>query len=349
MLRHTFNSKNPIFGGFSECLDKYTDFDKLVCELEGLRKIGDMIVNSSANLSSYQAHPWTVLKLVFLKMYVRDVYTPIIGRRYPFMAFIDPFAGTGLNAYKNAEFYMPGSSLVAWSFATYPFNKIYAIGYRQDYIALKQRLERFIPKEYQWVKKGDANEVIDNIIDDLLERKEEYKGVHYLAFIDPESTEVHWNTLEKLVSLEGQGVAGDFIILLQARLIARTIGKIRKGQTRENTTEKLELFFGTEKWKKLLSLSSGEIEEGVKQFYINRLKKLKSKALIEIINIELMRRNIHYYLIYITRKTKGGAPYLETVRWLKQFVEKVDKKEVVGNAINKVLGIRLLPDYIKST
>jgi len=36
----------------------------------------------------------------------------------------------------------------------------------------------------------------------------------------------------------------------------------------------------------------------------------------------------------------AGVPYLNTVRWLKDFVERVDKKVVVDNAIREVLGVK---------
>jgi len=336
----------PWVGGFSECPKIDDDFERLVCEINSLKVAGDTVASVESQIMK-RAHHWTVLKLVFLKMYVRDVYTPIIARRYDFMAFIDLFAGTGLNAYKDAKFYVPGSTLVAWFFATYPFDKIYAVGYEQnDYRVLKKRLEAFIPRRYLWLKRGDANVLVNEIANDLIKIKDSGVGVHYLAFIDPDCTEAHWRTIEKLVSLEQEGIYGDFIILLQARLIARIIGRIRKGLDK-TASDKLDLFFGTSEWRELMRLELGKLEEGILKFYIERLEKLKSRALVRIVSIELMRSDIHYYLIYITRETRRGSPYLRTVEWLKNFVERVDKQKVVDSAIRKALGMPLLPDFLK--
>lgn len=333
----------PLPLGFSLCTKEKNDFKRLTCEIDTLKEAGEIIISYPPRMyNPYKAHHWTILKLIFLKMYARDVYTPIIGRRYPFMAFIDPFAGTGLNTYEEAKFYIPGSTLIAWFFATFPFDKVYAVGYGDmNYRLLKMRLEKFIPPSRLWVAKGDANILIDSIVKDLKKTKEAFGGVHFLAFIDPDCFEAQWRMLEKLVELESHGISGDFIILLQSRLIARTIGRIRMGK--RINTEIIDQFFGTNEWTYLIDLPSGELEKGIMDFYLKRLKEIKSKALIEVINIELFR-SVHYYLIYLTRETKGKSPYLATVRWLKNFVENADKRDV-DRAIRIALGIERTIDY----
>jgi len=357
--KYITSKRAPYIGSFSDCPLIRDSYKRLCCELEELKQAGKVVVEVTGSQNPCIAHPWTVLKLVFLKMYVRDVYTPIIGRRYPYMVFIDLFAGRGLNAYTNASFYIPASTLIAWFYATYPFDKMYAIGYDKprndpEYRWLKKRLERFILPGRLKLLIGDANKRIDDIIKDLVNARDRVKeefggGIHYLVFIDPNSHEVYWDTIEKLVALEKEGIAGDFIILLQARMIARIMGNVRSNPKRyQNAFKELDLFFGTEEWRDFLGTKS-RLEKQILTLYINRLENLKYKALIEQIEIELMRRDIHYYLIYVTRETSKGSPYLNTVRWLKNFVERVDKKEVVDNAIRDVLGIGVskITDYIK--
>jgi len=200
---------SPVSGGFSECPQIKDDFERLCCELEELKRVGEIVVGTVKDtFNPFPSRSWTVMKLLFLKMYVRDVYTPIIGKRYKKMYFIDLFAGTGLNSYENAEFFIPGSTLVAWFFATYPFDRIYAVGYdmpkdRPPYIWLEKRLKPFIPPKRLRVLRGDANKKVDEIVGELKdEAKREDGGVHFLAFIDPNCTEVYWSTIEKLVALE---------------------------------------------------------------------------------------------------------------------------------------------------
>ncbi len=339
----------PYVGSFSECPYIKEGYERLRCELEELKRAGEVVVSATGHQNPYTAHPWTVLKLVFLKMYVRDVYAPIIGRRYPCMAFIDLFAGSGLNCYEGARFFIPGSTLVAWFYATYPFDRVYAVGYNKPrnnpgYIWLKQRLERFIPRGRLKLLVGDANKKVDDITRDLIAVRDKVReelggGLHYLAFIDPNSCEVHWSTIEKLIRLEKEGVPGDFIILLQARMIARIMGGIRSDpKCHKDAARKLDLFFGTKEWRSILNAKK-RLEESTLELYMNKLEKLKSRALIECIKIELMRKGIYYYLIYVTRETKSGSPYLDTVRWLKNFVESVDKKETVDSVIRDVLGV----------
>jgi len=351
LWRDKLSSKeSPYIGGFSECPLIKDDYERLCCELEELKRAGKIVVEATGSQKPCTAHHWTVLKLVFLKMYVRDVYTPIIGRYYPYMVFIDLFAGRGLNAYRNASFYIPGSTLIAWFYATYPFDKVYAVGYNEprnnpEYIWLKRRLERFIPRNRLKLLIGDANRKVDDITRDLIDTRDKVKeefggGLHYLAFIDPNSHEVHWSTIKKLIELEKKGISGDFIILLQARMIARVMGNIRSDPKKyHKASQELDLFFGIEEWRYFLNIKKG-LEKKLLDLYISRLQKLKSRALIERIEIELMREDIHYYLIYVTRETSRGSPYLNTVRWLKSFVERVDKKTIVDNAIREVLGVK---------
>ena len=307
----------PYVGGFSDCPLIGDSYKRLCCELEELKRAGEIVVEATGSQEPCTAHHWTVLKLVFLKMYVRDVYTPIIGKRYPYMVFIDLFAGKGLNAYNNASFYIPGSTLIAWFYATYSFDKIYAVGYDEPrnnppYKWLRRRLRRFIPHKRLSLVVGDANKKIDDIVNDLVITRDKVKeelggGLHYLVFIDPSSHEVHWSTIEKLAKLEGEGIFGDFIILLQARLIARTIGNIRSNPDRFiKARADLDKFFGTDEWRELLNVRDG-LEKQILDFYISRLSKLKRKSLIERIEIELMHEGIHYYLIYVTRETGRGS------------------------------------------
>jgi len=337
---------SPYIGGYSECPLISDNYERLCCELEELKRSGEIAVKATSSHGAFKAHHWTIIKLLFLKMYVRDVYTPIIGKRY-FMVFIDLFAGTGLNCYENTQFCVPGSTLVAWFYATYSFDRIYAVGYDKSesrwepppYVWLERRVKRFIPQKRCHILKGDANKRVDDIVNSLINMKKhggDRRGIHYLAFIDPTSHEVHWTTIEKLVNLEKEGIYGDFIILFQSRLLAREIGKVQSNpQKYNNLANELDKFFGTDSWRSIKK----PIEKSIFELYLERLKKIKSRALIETIEVELMREDIHYYLIYITRKTQRGSPYLNTVRWLKDFVERVDQKNIVDNAIRKVLGL----------
>jgi len=130
------------------------------------------------------------------------------------------------------------------------------------------------------------------------------------------------------------------------------IGNIRKNPNKRDFTgaiKTLNEFFGTEEWKSRI-MPSENLEKAIHDYYLERLRSIKQKALIETISIELMRENLHYYLIYVTRETKRKSPYLSTVRWLKKFVEKVDKRELVDRAIKSVLGIektRSITEYLK--
>lgn len=328
-------------------------YDKLYKELKELRDIGEKVLEKTGGRGCLLGHRWTVLKLLFLKLYTRDIYTPIIANYYPSMAFVDLFAGTGLNKYKDSNFPIPRSTLIAWFCAKYPFDRIFAIGYNRPsklfdansdkkhrdipYKYLYERTTRFIPKDCIRLIEGDANKTVDKVINGLREMKERYKGAHYLAFVDPNSCEIHLDTIKKLIDLEREGIVGDFIILLQARLIAKGIGRIKDSRKRGGLAEKLDKFFGTKDWR---NFPTGEIESNVVNLYEKQLKELKQKPIVEKVDINLMREDIHYYLLYVIRKTSRGSPYVETVKLIRKFVKAIDKKDMVDQAIGEALGIK---------
>jgi three-Cys-motif partner protein len=328
-------------------------YDKLYKELKELRDIGKTVLEKTGGRGCLLGHRWTVLKLLFLKLYVRDIYAPIIANYYPSMAFVDLFAGTGLNKYEGSNFPIPGSTLIAWFCAKYPFDRIFAIGYNgpdelfdlnsgrkhkdKPYKYLCKRVTRFIPKNYLRLIEGDANEKIDEVINGLREMRKRYGGLHYLAFVDPNSCEVHLDTLKKLIDLEKEGIVGDFIILFQARLIARKIGRWIKSEKKGNLAGELDRFFGTEDWR---NFEAGRIEDSVINLYEAQLKKLKQKAIVKKLDINLMREGIHYYLFYVTRETSRGSPYTKSVELIEEFVRLIDKEDIVDQAIREALGIK---------
>lgn len=71
-------------------------YDLIKKELGALLHLGELISAYSSSDPLKEAHSWTVLKLCFLKLYIEEVYSPIIKNNYSNMFYVDLFAGSGL-------------------------------------------------------------------------------------------------------------------------------------------------------------------------------------------------------------------------------------------------------------
>ena len=76
---------------------------------------------------NFYYNKWTLLKLLFIQLYV-PLYISIISKRYKEFNYIDPFAGSGVNMLKEEGkegIIIAGSPIIALSFAPKPFTKAY--------------------------------------------------------------------------------------------------------------------------------------------------------------------------------------------------------------------------------
>jgi len=280
------------------------------------------------------AHRWTVLKLVFLKLYV-PIYTWIIKRRYSYMAYLDLFAGSGLNVFEGYEKApIPGSPIIAWGFAGLSFDHLYLVEKNGDHSrSLQHRIKLVVPStRFTIYHKGDANEKVYDIMDEI----EEFSGAHYMAFIDPFGLNVHWSTMERLLSSK---VRGDLLILFQSHVAMTTAKQVLKREARSKALPRL---FGTHDWldylkKKMKNGSAQEVEDLLLEYYIMRIRSVRKKARILTVNIRLYREHISYKLIFVTTKTRQNNPWMKNVFALKSFIENA-RPEDVDNGIKNALG-----------
>ena len=148
-------------------------------------------------------------------------------------------------------------------------------------------------------------------------------------------------------------IRGDIIILFQSRFAARTAGKKMKGVISKATS--LNMFFGDQEWekflKKCIELKEKTKEQCLLEYYLNKIertvtKHTKRKPIINYIKVKLFKE-ISYYLIYITNKTKRNNPWLIEIMKMKSFIEK-SKPETVDVIIKEALGKSCTLDrYIK--
>ncbi|MDI6655846.1 MAG: three-Cys-motif partner protein TcmP [Candidatus Hydrothermarchaeota archaeon] len=274
---------------------------------------------SAVNLPDLPTTPlgaWTFLKLACLWSFAYYTYTPIIGgpNRYPNMCYVDLFSGSGLVSFQdysgNTQILLGSPVLMATINSQYPFKKCYFFE-KEKYLTLEKRLEilkngeKLTCGEYKSFPE-DCNTGIDRLIKEL----RSLQGAHFLLFVDPFSTEIHWSTMEKLLSLSYP--AFDMFFTFQP------FGVNRKSYMPDT----LPAFFGDKEYKKYLNLGLDALES----YYIQKLRQFKMVKTVHPIRVDSGKGGYYYDIIYTTRKE--SPPWIKGIEHLKNVVERLTGYEV---------------------
>jgi len=254
----------------------------------------------------YTTGAWSTIKLLTILNYV-PIYTKIIPRHFPSMHYIELLAGTGLCKIRETQDIVAGSTLIASTVSYKPFDKYILIEKDQRCAeALKKRMKTVTPNAI--VLNQDCNDCITEALDMLPVRG------HYLAFVDCEGLDVDWSTMKYLLSKPG-----DLLFTFQSQFVARVRGKAIKGG--KGDEEKLNRFYGDDRWRECKS------PEDLVVAYANKL--MERRGIIIPIYVK-GPRGFRYYVIYGTRTTATGSPWVKGVTYLKQRVEGCDYRWVEG-------------------
>lgn len=204
----------------------------------------DLICNNDEGLPVRQAHKWSLEKLNILQRYGYMFITSLWNKGRSSINYIDLFSGPGKNYLKDKKKYCLGSPLIALSF-TKKFDHYYFSDIKPKNIAaLKQRCTNFQNYGDIIFKTGDANIIVDKIIEELkkfdLGITDKRKSSINLAFLDPEGLELNWSTVEKLA-----GLRTDMIIYYPQMAISRNA----KNQMGKPPFTSIDLFFGDTHWR----------------------------------------------------------------------------------------------------
>ena len=288
-------------------LDDYQWVKRHVTEL---RDLGSICRKQFPEMTN-EFGPWTALKLSALKNYI-GIYTKNLGdkrlRRLGFSgrAYLDVFAGTGVNLIGDSKTPLAGSSPIATRFhyEKWPFDRFYALELEEDYCeALQARMAALVDPKKVSVMSGPADDRLKEVLDDLDDRK-----LHYLAFVDYEGVKgFSWNSLQKLLERKG-----DIWMTLICPGMARVLGRAR---TSEGDFSTLETMFGRDtvhkSWEDFSLLEKGFLEKISKYKPIVREIKVRSG------------HGYFYQLVFATRETQGGSGYVDGVERLKKRIESV--------------------------
>ncbi len=223
---------------------------------------------------------WTIEKLNILERYL-DAYTTAL-KNTPFeLWYIDAFAGTGsikLPAEQQGDVtaFIKGSAKRALGINDKPFNKLVFVekdsSLRRDLYSLKQNN----PDKDIQVLNSDANLYLSTL-------DHNWSGRRGVLFLDPFSTQVKWETIEKVASFQ----ALDMWLLFPVSAISRMLPKSRlPDDIDDGWVSRLNAVFGDQSWRDLYKTSSQldmfdppkkERDPGVDELceiYKNKLSKL---------------------------------------------------------------------------
>lgn len=254
--------------------------------------------------TAYPAHSWTILKLSILAYYV-DLYTVIIKSHYESAFYLDLCAGCGLNHIQETGDIVLGSAVIADRIprGNKKFDQLILIEQDQK---KAEALKGILPNAQ--IIHGDSN---SSILTEILSEIDNRPRSHFLAFIDPEADEIHWQTIETLLKTRG-----DIIINYMCTSIRRIWGNACRGA--EKFVERMDRFFGDESWK------ACSHAEDLFELYLKKVKKYKEV----VIPIEVKGpKGFHYHVIVAVRRTKGSQPWIQVIEKAKQQIEKASHED----------------------
>jgi len=270
---------------------------------------------------SYDRGYWTGLKLVALKYYFRPYLNILAGKTR--VAYVDLFAGPGLDRIGKRSVPMPGSPLVPMmiheaaegkNFAQY----IFCEKSREYSDALRARAEAHRSAGCSLtLLRGDANERVG----DVLAAVARHRIGHCLVFLDPEGLEWKWSSMERLLA----GISCDVIVNFPSAGLTRV-------STRTDTTrETISAFLG----EPLDELPEVVDEEWALERYKTKLADLGRDVSTEIRITDVGA--FHYHLIPAVRTTRGGSPWFATFVTLRDQVQQLHA-EILGMVAAQIDG-----------
>ncbi len=293
-----------------------TDRDWLIKHLTPLMDAGKDLMSKSnqfpVKFPTYDKGYWAGLKLILEKYYLKP-YLNIQGKRGLKLAYVDLFAGPGLDLIGDRKVPIPGSPLIPimiretdYQFSAFIFSEI-----EEQYInALKKRVELFPSIEnITKILAEDANVVIHRLPDTL----RSYDINHSLVFIDPEGMELKWTSLEYLAN----NVECDLIINFPSSGLHRNLHN-------PSVIPKIKEFLG---------LGSDNIPSNADEQWAIQIYRNKLATTGKDISTEIVVRSgnaFHYHLIPAVKTTYGGSP------WFQAFI---DAKQKIEGFTGDVLGV----------
>ena len=301
------------------------DRDWLIKHLTPLIDAGKDVLDRSrslpARMPTYDKGYWTGLKLVLEKYYIPS-YVNILGPRMR-IAYVDLFAGPGLDMIGDQRVPIPGSPLVPVAvkdplkkhlFSAFVFSET-----EEEYAnALAARVKLFPEMA------GITHQVTQDANDVVVELPDILKGKdigHSLVFLDPEGLEFRWDSLKALVF----NTDCDLIINFPSSGIVRNLQN-------PDTRSTVQAFLGPGSE----NIPPNADEEWAIELYRRNLARIGKDVSTEI-TIK-SGGAFHYHLIPAVKTTYRNSPWFNNIfPRAKQIIERLSG-EVLGIIADQIEG-----------
>jgi three-Cys-motif partner protein len=247
---------------------------------------------------------WSVFKLIAL-VYFMNVYTRIIRNQdwVKKMRYIELFSGSGLCQINEKGDLVAGSPVLATK-AARSFDELVLVEMNEDYCrALNSRMKAV--GAHFTVYNEDCNSAIPRIVDGFDDHD------HYLAFVDCQSgTEVKWDTLERLLSKQG-----DLVFNFQTVNVHRSVMLHKGDQTL--TTKSLDEFYGGTFWMDF------ETRDDCLNGFIQKLRETTSRTIVKQLTVK-NSGGFYYDVLIATKPTKGNNQWIRAIDELQERLDRYD-------------------------
>jgi three-Cys-motif partner protein len=304
-----------------------SDREWLAKHLTPLMDAGKTLFSKSgsltSNLQTYDKGGWTGLKLILEKNYITP-YLEILAGRGRKVAYVDLFAGPGLNLLGTRKVPVPGSPLIplmlrskAHQFSAFVFSEIDPV--RVDSLTKRVSMIENAPLDKIKILREDANEVVEQLPKILGDA-----GVdHALVLIDPEGFEFQWRSMKKLTEC----INCDLIINFPSSGLTRNLHL-------EDTARSVRSFLGP---------GSDDIPESAGEDWAIQTYRRNLASIGKDVSTEIIVKSgsaYHYHLIPAVRATKGGSPWFRVLLQTKERIERFSGPvlEMVADQIDGKLG-----------
>ena len=299
----------------------YSRIEDLCGAKQEVAKLYEMVRESLPQSKTYEKGPWVFMKLLLVAMYI-DIYTNIAKKWFNRIVYIDLFSGPGFNRVEKLDELLAGSPLLAQimprvlkSGEDKAFDEMLLFDIDEENCETLRR----VVHGNALVVCCDANS--EDAVTLIMATMQREPRSHYLAFVDPEGTQVKWSTLEVLFELDG-----DLIINYPYSGVARLVGGYHgtEGSAKESIGQKLTEFFGTQEWIEIPK--DDGMGELLFNLYLSRVKLNRSKVVVIPIPSEV--GGFQYRIVIATKKTGGNSPWLRPMEKAREKLETMTHKQL---------------------
>jgi three-Cys-motif partner protein len=197
---------------------------------------------------------WTEQKLDILSDYLA-AFTKA-STRAGTTVYLDLFAGQPENVSRERSGHIIRGSARRALDTSPPFTILRFFELSTNAAALNRTLRAEYPDRNFRVVPGDCNEVIDQVLHEL----RPFNWAPTFAFLDQQSTEVKWTTLERLASHKRANKPKvELWLLCASGLLPRGL-RLRQADVDDGVADQMTLMFGTTQWHDaLLATREGEL------------------------------------------------------------------------------------------